>query len=67
MGGVLRHNQSKMFTHFNKKKEEKQSFSSPHFRLVKLSLDWLLPSRASLRFALQNEGRNYLSLHENCY
>lgn len=34
------------------KKGEKQSSSPSHFRLIKLSLNWLLPSRASLRFTL---------------
>ena len=34
------------------KKGEKQRSSPSHFRLIKLSLDWLLPSRANLRFTL---------------
>jgi len=43
---------------FKPKKEEKQNSSSFHLRLVKLSLDWLLHSRASLRFALQSKGKD---------
>jgi hypothetical protein len=40
----------------NMKKGEKKILSSPkHFHLVKLSLDGLLPSRARLRFTLQNQ------------
>lgn len=38
---------------FELKKGEKLCFSPKHFRLVKLSLAWLLLSRANLRFALR--------------
>jgi hypothetical protein len=43
---------------FKPKKEEKQNLSSSHFRLVKLSLDRLLLSRACLCFALQGKSIN---------
>ena len=43
---------------FELKKGERQSHSPKHFRLVKLSLEWLLLSRANLRVALQFKNIN---------
>ena len=40
---------------FELNKGEKQGLSPKHFRLVKLSLDRLLLSRASLRFTLHRK------------
>ncbi len=43
---------------FEHRKREKDKASSPaHFRLIKLFLDGLLPSRAHLRFTLQYKNR----------
>ena len=47
---------------FELKKGERQSHSPKHFRLVKLSLEWLLLSRAILRFALQFENINNVGI-----
>jgi len=49
----MRHLQQEKFLSLNKKIGEEKNLSPyPLFKLVKLSLDGLLPSRAHLRFAL---------------
>jgi hypothetical protein len=42
------------------KREKDKTLSPAHFRLVKLFLDGLLPSRAHLRFTLQHKNKFYL-------
>jgi len=52
--GFLRNKQTKICIPLNIEKGRKTKLPPPaHFRLVKLFLDGLLPSRAHLRFALQ--------------
>ena len=60
MMGFLRHLQPEKFISLNQKiGEEKNTFPYQFFQSVKLSLDGLLPSRAHLRFTLQDKCISY--------
>jgi len=49
-----------MHTFEHRKREKAKALSPAHFRLVKLFLDGLLPSRAHLCFTLQYKNNFYL-------
>ena len=54
MMGFKRHLQQEKFIYLNQKNRERKLILPLHlFKLVKLSLDRLLPSRAYIRFTLQ--------------
>jgi hypothetical protein len=60
MMGFLRHIQPEKFRLVNQKnRESSQNLPYLPFQLVKISLDGLLPSRAHLRFSLQEKNRQY--------